>query len=615
MKFCQQSVLAARFLLFGWILPITFSFTHDGFSGSLATGRHQQCPSRLCDSLFEGIFGDENEGSVDRGRKRIRQIRKNAGPPIGYNDDAIPFTPMEGPADRVRRMEMVRSLQASYYSQPSSIPRASQLVYGSTFLRNLPLYQTLPGSGGTDGDTSAVLPGYQFVWDVHGSEESHMFHELLSGKAPWYFGHVCLPSVGKENENDMPSSRRIEQYLKRGFSIAGTLMRVTDRRFQDDDGRIVITVQALEKFRFNSLSSNSGTSMYALADVELWPDEELVRSHLDSALLSSASCVANIEGEKEAVETEPTSSYGETPMADPKTLAGAARAAAIADSLRCRKFEFYPVFLEEKPRGPSRRLQLDSTLSNDGSSPTVEYLNVTSLANYDVLETSSLGNTQAVVSQALRVYWTELAKGRNGKNEVNEIAELSSSQNEKGIQSSSLALGAASSSLEAVEVMEFYVWCTLDEMIRLLVTASSSAVGIPPQMLGLLPERSDWPKEFVLEQYAAGLSTPGRVDSVATGFSSRAPFVRVDKVTEMNTKGSRSPQTSSPYSALRRANRLSYAIWLLLEGLAMTGAKPQPLTYQEALQMDSTFARLEAARNSLDGVNDVLRKMIPEKKD
>ena len=94
------------------------------------------------------------------------------------------------------------------------------------------------------------------------------------------------------------------------------------------------------------------------------------------------------------------------------------------------------------------------------------------------------------------------------------------------------------------------------------------------------------------------MSTSG--NTIGAAFNS--PFVRVDHIISSNP---------NCYSSLRRASRLSYAIWLLLDGLTMTGAEPQPPSRHEVLKMDIE-ERLDAAKATLDGVNLVLKKMIQE---
>jgi len=78
--------------------------------------------------------------------------------------------------------------------------------------------------------------------------------------------------------------------------------------------------------------------------------------------------------------------------------------------------------------------------------------------------------------------------------------------------------------------------------------------------------------------------------------------VRLDVITSSNP---------TSYSSMRRAQRLSYAIWLLLDGVAMTGAEPSPPTRYEVLEMRSIEQRLDTSKQVLEGINEILEKMIP----
>ena len=162
-------------------------------------------------------------------------------------------------------------------------------------------------------------------------------------------------------------------------------------------------------------------------------------------------------------------------------------------------------------------------------------------------------------------------------------------------------------------MMEYHVWRSLDTMIRLLSMASAATLPLPSQLLGLLPKRDDWPKDFMLEGASTALEHSG--STVGTTFKS--PFVRVDQITKASSSSSSSPPSSSSsqhhqYSSLRRSQRFSYVIWLLLDGLQMSGFDPPPPTRKEVLNMTSILKRLEAAKYTIDGVNGILKQLIPK---
>ena len=546
-------------------------------------------------------------------------------PPENYNDDAPPFSDAESPRDRARRMSMARELQSLFYKdtvaatspyQPAAQANShSKLPYGSTVLHNLP---TLTTHDRIKSAESSLLPGYQYVWHIHTPQHCHMFHSILSGPAPWYIGHVYLPgstpSKTKPSEGEdetyiidsMESYNDVQNRLKSGSSLYGTLLRITDRRFQDDDGSIVLAVQSIDRVRVHNVASLPGT--YLSTDVQLSPEDELMNSYFDKALMSSAMYISS-HGDATDIDE-----YSDALMCQ-SAVSGAARAAATADSSRVRRFEYLPIFLEEKPTRP-KALQSSSTDSNvkkliknairkqDDKKPGIgpEYVSVVQLCNYDAFEYSSLGNADSVTSQALKTYWQHLAKETShvftSEGDLFDIQGDLSKNPFVLPEPTASTSPSRSLSVDAVERMEVLVWRSLDEMIRLLSMAATATVPLPSQLLGLLPIRNDWPRGFTLEDYAKSLATPGR--TIGTAFKS--PFVRVDQISSSNT---------SSYSPLRRAQRLSYAIWLLLEGLAVTGAQPQPPPRNVILAMDIE-ERLNAAKQTLDGINSILRKIIPD---
>lgn len=473
-----------------------------------------------------------------------------------------------------------------------------------------------------------------------------MFHSILSGSLPWYFAHVHIPSVasttssasvapndregqGKTSIVDsLESYNNIQNRLKfDNTPLYGTLLRITDRRFQDDDGRIVLAVQAIDRVIIHNVASMPGT--FLSTDVQLALEKELMDEFFDKAIMSSASYISSC-GEDASEITDDEEGVGISSRS--ALVSGAARAAATAHAYRVRKFEYLPIFLEEKPTRPSYGSSSSASKESqsrfedveqsetplDGGGP--EYISVVQLANYDAFEFSSMDNTDSVTAQALKTYWDRLA-GENSRSpppSSEEYSDLLFGDHESSASSTSfflpeLDLTSSSKSLsstntpsstEAVVAVEIRVWCSLDTMIRLLSMAVAGAVvPVPTQLLGLLPIHNNWPSDFALEEYANSLST-SRSSVIGTAFKS--PFVRVDQIVASVPSSS-----TITYPPLRRAQRLSNAIWLLLDGLAMTGADPPPLPRDKILAM-IIEERLFAALQTLDSINDILRKIIPE---
>jgi Lon protease-like protein len=150
--------------------------------------------------------------------------------------------------------------------------------------------------------------------------------------------------------------------------------------------------------------------------------------------------------------------------------------------------------------------------------------------------------------------------------------------------------------LASTEEMEYQLWIALDEMLRLIQTAMNGSAPIPSQLLGLLPTKpfKKWPNSFQLESYASQLEAK----NASIGTHTKSPFVRVG--------------LCDSYPALRRANRLSYAIWILLDSiLAAVGANDK-LSQQELLELTSANDRLELAYQHLESINTVLRNSMPK---
>jgi hypothetical protein len=645
--------------------------------------------SELHDSLFDDIFESSSSNSNDEGSSSSSQRQKNDVllPPKNYNEDAAPFSELESEQDRARRMEMVRELQKIYYKDhpdssvstttttttttessqaPSSsssspiqpittTPQSSSsnaLSYGESVLRNLPTITS--NDGIKTADNTAILPGYQFVWNIHNPQHCHMFHSILSGSAPWYFAHVHLEEnqIGERTIDNIESYNDIQAQLSSSSQgnngngsappLYGTLLRITDRRFHDEDGRIVLAVQAIDKIRIHRVSSLPGTSPFLCTDVQLAPEEELMRIYFDKALMSSASFLSRSQqggdhdndGDDENNEND-----DDTLLSSPSAVSGAARAAAVADSIRCRKFECHPIFLEERPRKPKNIDALEAKSSDSNATRKIKdalrkkqeeekeaeaYMSVVQLINYDAFAYGSLDDAESVTTQSINQYWENLARELKTSRSLSSEEDLFSGRNVDDGSSSSLLLleeegpemmssSPSSTSVEAVEMMEYHVWRSLDMMIRLLSMASAATLPLPSQLLGLLPKRDDWPKDFMLEGASTALEHSG--SPVGTTFKS--PFVRVDQITNASSSSSSPPSSSSSsqqhqYSSLRRSQRFSYVIWLLLDGLQMSGFDPPPPTRKEVLNMASILKRLEAAKYTIDGVNGILKQLIPK---
>lgn len=139
--------------------------------------------------------------------------------------------------------------------------------------------------------------------------------------------------------------------------------------------------------------------------------------------------------------------------------------------------------------------------------------------------------------------------------------------------------------------LEYKVWVAVDQMLRLLALLNPGLrIPVPSQMLGLLPledEGRAWPTGFRLQEYANELQS----NNAMIGTSTKSPFVRVSS-------------SKHKYPPLRRATRLSYAVWILLDSIV-----PSPKS-QVLLEETSIARRLEYALRKVEGINDSLQEVV-----
>ena len=136
--------------------------------------------------------------------------------------------------------------------------------------------------------------------------------------------------------------------------------------------------------------------------------------------------------------------------------------------------------------------------------------------------------------------------------------------------------------------LEHEVWVALDRMISLLARINPGLrIPVPSQLLGLLPVNESWPKGFQLEQHAAQLQK----NNARIGTSTKSPFVRISE--------------NVSYPVRRRAARLSYVIWIILDSIALPGSPSR----QELLEETSIAKRLKMAHTQLEAVTNSLDRL------
>mmetsp|Transcript_32805 Transcript_32805/g.69212 ORF Transcript_32805/g.69212 Transcript_32805/m.69212 type:complete len:525 (+) Transcript_32805:85-1659(+) len=208
------------------------------------------------------------------------------------------------------RMNIVRQLQRSYYrdtseesinlsdekSDSSSHSASASLDPVTGRIHNLPLWRV----GWVE------TPGRRNCLNVHEMQYTHMFERILSQQSssedstenhPLYFGHLYLPggtSAAKSGEEryrlktwheELADESRFDDYESTSTqaspgmtnptvdrsAVVGCLMQIIDHR-RLEDGRLMILVQALERFVVEEVVSDSRP--FSVANVQILLDKE-----------------------------------------------------------------------------------------------------------------------------------------------------------------------------------------------------------------------------------------------------------------------------------------------------------------------------------------------------
>jgi len=472
-------------------------------------------------------------------------------------------------------MALVQQIQKSFYSNETgtSPPRRYDGV-----IDELPLWRV----------QWTELPGFQNVLNVWQPHYTNMFMKIVSGPKPWYFGHLHLPG-GTENLGE--ERFYLDGREGREAPMTGVLMNVCDY-VREDDGRLTIIVQGMEKFRVLEPVRHTP---YSIAKVQLRPDVELIASHYET--VSDELCSSSPE-DGGGDDDDGGSNIGGSRH---KQVWAISRAAAVSEALHWHPFEY-------------RHVPLVKTVTPAGAVVT----SVSPLSNYD-------GGADVVSS----------GRGADGdEDDVGEVARMVARDVVKEYQDVGLDgveddcedeawmaefLSKGSNELDdrSIREREYRVWVELDKMIRLLIKATpyyQDGVPIPTQMVGLLPRRppaphESFPSDFTLKKFVETLVS--RQDSSAppmVGTATKSPFVHVDG------------EAYEDYPSLRRIQRLSFVVWTILDQIvvkkdatsadqATTGGT---LSRQAILEMDSIDERLAAALSRLGQINGILGQIVVE---
>jgi len=405
-----------------------------------------------------------------------------------------------------------------------------------------------------------------------------------------YFGHLFLPGgsenmdndeyrlisnptiTGEEEEDSEDGSGSVSSsgMKKTKASLTGVLMKISDYK-QLEDGRLMLIVQALERFRVVEVKDHHLSSPHAIATVEIIPDRELVETVDARTTTSTTEGDEVVDGGGEGVvvvddngeeEEEKKGDDGEEDDEDddnherflPK---------AVDEAFLWHSFEARPVTLNE--------CAVPTTTGE-------EAISVSPLINFDANLITTTSDDD------------------DNKNKHVPIKKYSSLYTQTSIQ--------------RVMDLEYAVWVQLDELIHLLqrligntdaIPQEVTKIPVPTQILGLLPRHPPrpWPSQFALEDYATRMERDedGTTAKKMVGTSSRSLFVRADDM--------------DGYPPLRRAQRLSYVIWILLDSTVLNvGLQAQDR--QSILEMDSVVARLKAAQAKLEQIGGIIRQVLNE---
>lgn len=240
----------------------------------LATAAWLGPPQSLCPSTLPSAT------SVPECRRRI---------PTALHDSN------EAPDEEGRkrqRMELVRSLQGSFYHTATRERPAAAYHRPTGRVHNLPLWRV--------GWNEAL--GRTNVLNVHEAMYTNMFEHVLHQEPPWYVGHLYLPQGSRNIKSPAhalrdwesleptlasPSTKTTAPHASNRHmdnddwneqsSVLGALLRIVDYR-RMGDGRLLLLVQALERFVVTDVIQ---TLPYSVANVQIVPDLEEVDADVD----------------------------------------------------------------------------------------------------------------------------------------------------------------------------------------------------------------------------------------------------------------------------------------------------------------------------------------------
>ena len=436
---------------------------------------------------------------------------------------------LETAEERAARMALVKQIQKSFYADSSGV--REETTTGS--FDDVGLWRV----------QWTELPGYQNVLNVHVAHYTHMFQSVVNGPRPWYFGHLYLPGGSENLEN--------EEYRLCGEDSKqtqwGTLMKVSDYQQLDEDGRLLLIVQAVGKYRVTSATRHTP---YSIAKVHVVPDRELICQYYKMAL----------EKIEDGLGARFGGEFDTDDRAQEKIAWEAARVICTNEGMHWEAFEY-------------RDVKVDDTI-NGG-------VDASPLANYNAerIPTSPF-DADKVLDDYVAEFSSEVENGDLCIDNLTSPPE-------------SIDLNDPEKVTAKILDLEKEVWKDLDFLIQLLMALSPGTnVPVPTQLLGLLPTDEAFPEGFKLN----GIFDRLKKEKALVGTASMSPFVPVC-------------EAAPDYPPLRRAQRLSFAVWVLLDNV-LAGYGPAGSIRQDVLELASIEERLDAALRGLNALNSSLKKTL-----
>jgi len=419
------------------------------------------------------------------------------------------------------RMQVIRSLQASFYKSPSDSDRTPLLDLASGKFYNLPLWR-VPWS---------EVPGRTNILNVHEGMYTNMFETVLHTPPPWYVGHLYLPKKeeARDNNNDDDDGRRSirsssastartnadkkkSQELcswdakaspenpnrnhEEESAVVGTILRIADYR-RMADGRLLLLVQAMERFVVDEVQQEVP---YSVAHVQIIPDTEEIeesdwRQHRTEGDVAAARALAVQESFERWHRYEHENTVLPLPM-DSDLEPGQVAGSALAKVLPYSPFSS----VVQVPKLRSEALKDPTTIDNSIFKQNKVFTEKRS-SKLNADDSQCTLEERLVQGNILQDPWLDP-----------ELMKLS------------------------MDELEHKLWLALNDFLK------ETRTPVSPILLGLLPLKHKWPRNFLLERIADTIEKQTKLDH---------KYVRV----------------SAEYPALRRQKRLSYSAAALLEDL------------------------------------------------